>query len=93
MTVYVDFLFRVPLRGGRWCHMMTDGNLTELHVLARSIGVKFTWFQDHPVHPHYDLAASKRVLAVRAGAVEVSGSELVRRCSRMLSAIQEDILK
>lgn len=88
MTVYVDELRKYPTRHGRWCHMMTDGDLSELHDMARAVDLWGEWFQDHPTHPHYDLVASKRAKAVALGAVEVSSVELVRRCSKALGERQ-----
>lgn len=85
MTVYVDNLFTYPttLRHKTWCHMATDGDLSELHELAQRIGLKRSWFQNHATHPHYDLTPNKRALAIRLGAVPVSSQELVRRCSSL----------
>jgi hypothetical protein len=80
VTIYVDPLFTWPGKSGQWCHMATDGDLSELHAMADKIGMQRRWFQNKPRHPHYDLRPSKRVLAVRYGAIEVSGGELVRRC-------------
>lgn len=84
MTVYVDTLEPWPGGNGRlWCHMATDNNgLDELHAMADKIGLKRTWFQDHYRVPHYDLTASKRRLAVAAGAVEVGPKELFMMCRR-----------
>ncbi len=71
--------------GGRWfgngkesCHMTTDGPIEELHVFAEKIGMRRAWFQDHPILPHYDLTPSRRVAAVRAGAVEMRGTDMLR---------------
>lgn len=84
MTVYVDDLFDYGNRGV-WCHMATDnfGDMNELHDMAKVIGLRREWFQDHPLHPHYDLIPSKRYLAVQAGAESVSRQQLVRRCSKL----------
>ena len=43
------------------------------------IGVQRRWFQGPPEHdyPHYDVALSKRKLAVEFGAREVSGREMI----------------
>lgn len=51
--------------------MMAD-TLDELHAMADRIGVQRKWFQDTMSGPHYDIALSKRVLAVAAGAREVT---------------------
>ena len=65
----------------RWCHMMTDNSDTnELHLFAKRIGMKRHWFQDHPLHPHYDLTAGMRARAIRAGAIPVSSVELINKC-------------
>jgi hypothetical protein len=70
MTVYVDDM---RARFGRtvMCHMMAD-TLDELHAMADRIGVAQRWFQDTHSGPHYDIALSKRALAVQAGAVQVT---------------------
>jgi hypothetical protein len=85
MTVYVDELIhytKSPLGARSWCHMATDGDVSELHAMASAIGLKRGWFQEGKDgrFPHYDLVASKRVLAVKNGAVPVSGLELARKC-------------
>jgi hypothetical protein len=81
MTVYVDQPI-FSYRGQMYCHMATDGDLYELHVMAQRIGLKFSWFQNKVGHPHYDLSPNKRALALQNGAVEVSCIELVRKCYR-----------
>lgn len=81
MAIYVDPLR--TYRSGRFCHMMTDGSLDELHVMAKKIGAKREWFQEHKLHPHYDLMARKRQLALANGAIGVSSTEMVMRCSKL----------
>lgn len=81
MTVYVDELHRYPtkipcFKAGS-CHMMAD-SLDELHALAAKIGLKRSWFQDHPFHTYYDMTASKRSEAVLAGAVFKPAMEQAR---------------
>jgi hypothetical protein len=70
--VYVD---RLPARGwGRWnggAHMMAN-DLDALHAMADAIGLRRAWFQGDSTFAHYDLTASKRRLAVAAGAVEIA---------------------
>lgn len=80
MAAYVDPLF--DWSSGRWSHLMAD-SVDELHTFAASIGLKRSWFQDKPGHPHYDLRPSKRALAVRLGAVEVSHQELAAIARRI----------
>lgn len=77
MTVYVDDM-RAQFGRMVMCHMVAD-NETELHAMAARIGVRRRWYQGD----HYDVALSKRALAVQAGAVEVSlrtlGAMVARR--------------
>lgn len=69
MTVYVDSM---RARVGRMvmCHMAADTD-EELHAMADAIGVARRWHQGD----HYDIALSKRSLAVERGAVEISWRE------------------
>jgi hypothetical protein len=87
MTIYVDELRDYYwLRGtgipGLWCHMVTDGDLEELHEFARRVGIGPRRFQNHPRHPHYDLLASSRAIAVALGAKEVTTRQLYQILSR-----------
>lgn len=71
MTVYVDDM---KAAFGRYimCHMLADTD-DELHAMAAIIGVQRRWHQAPPKHAsHYDIAMSKRALAVEAGAVEIT---------------------
>ena len=83
MPVYVDEIRSYGTKGD-WCHMCVEagGDLNELHKFAASVGLRHSWVQAHPLHPHYDLRPSKRTLAVQRGAVELSNQEFVKRCSR-----------
>ena len=71
MTVYVDDM---RARFGRlvMCHMVADST-DELLAMADRIGVARRWLQ-HAGTPkeHFDIALSKRALAVKAGAVEIT---------------------
>ena len=83
MAVYVDELrdYRTLLGigpPGLWCHLVTDGEIEELHHFAARLGAPRRGFQDYPRHPHYDLHPRGRDLAVALGAVEVTTSELAR---------------
>lgn len=62
----------------KMCHMMAD-TLDELHAMADRIGVDRKHYQDHTKYKHYDIAKSKRRLAVEAGAIEVTDRELIAR--------------
>lgn len=91
MSVYVDPLFRYggskTFRWDRSCHMYAD-TLDELHVMARSIGLKREWFQDHSDLPHYDLVSTKREKAVELGAVEHTREDMVQFKRRRLASEQ-----
>lgn len=74
MAVLIDEA-RWWYRGRKWCHMVSDDNLDELHELAQSIGIPRHGFQGD----HYDVPDDWRITAVAAGAVVVESRELVRR--------------
>jgi hypothetical protein len=72
---------RAPFGRMLMCHMIADSE-AELHAMADRIGVSRRWFQAPPRHdPHYDIALSKRALAVAAGAVEIT----LRQCGLMVA--------
>lgn len=83
MTIYVDDCIW-PYRGTKYCHMMVgkDDDLQELHDFAASIGLKRAWFQNKPYAPHYDLAPSKRALAIVNGAVTLDRFGVSTFCIR-----------
>ena len=66
MTVYVDDM-RAPYGRMVMCHMIADTD-DELHAMADAIGVARKWHQGD----HYDIALSKRALAVQRGAREIT---------------------
>lgn len=76
MTVYVDNM-RASYGRMVMCHMIADTD-AELHAMADRIGVARRWHQAPPKasHSHYDIALSKRALAVAAGAVEITWRQL-----------------
>lgn len=60
-------------------HLISDQSIEELHVFAIRIGLKPSWFQNNPRHPHYDLLSMRmRARAVRAGAQRVDKKTLLR---------------
>lgn len=74
MTVYVDDMYKYPMgQFGRMkmSHMLADTE-EELHEMARKIGVSRTWYQGD----HYDIAISKRALAIKYGAKEITLREM-----------------
>ena len=70
MTVYVDDM-RAPFGRMIMCHMVADTD-DELHAMANKIGVARKWFQ----RDHYDIALSKRSLAITEGAKQITWREL-----------------
>lgn len=72
MTVYVDDM-RAPFGRMVMCHMLADSD-DELHAMAALIGVARRWWQspEKTSGSHYDIALSKRALAVSAGAIEIT---------------------
>ena len=91
MAIYIDELrdYRALMGTGLpglWCHMITDGDLEELHQFAQALGLPRRRFQNHARHPHYDLMPASRAIAVALGAVEVSTSEMLVILERARSA-------
>lgn len=77
MTVYVDNM-RASFGRMKMCHMVADTS-EELLAMADRIGVARKWIQKQGTpHEHFDIAMSKRALAVKAGAVEVSTMDIGR---------------
>src|ERR1700734_176256 len=72
MTVYVDDM-RAPFGRMIMCNMLSDTD-DELHAMAARIGVARRWHQAPPKasDSHYDIALSRRALAVKFGAVEIT---------------------
>lgn len=62
-------------RGRRWCHLVSDRDLDELHRFAEGVGLPPRAFHAD----HYDVPAELRDAVVEAGAIEVSSRELLRR--------------
>lgn len=73
MSVFVDDM-RAPYGRLILCHMIADSD-AELHKMADTIGVARRWFQGD----HYDICLTKRALAVKAGAVEITWREAGRK--------------
>lgn len=78
MSVYVDNM-RAAYGRMKMCHMIAD-NTEELLAMADRIGVARKWLQYAGTsREHFDIALSKRDLAVKAGAIEVSMMEIGRK--------------
>ena len=71
MPVYVDDM-EAPFRNMVMCHMMAD-TTEELLEMADKISVQRKWIQ-HPgtYSEHFDIAKTKRALAVKHGAEEIT---------------------
>lgn len=77
MTVYVDDV-RHAFGNMIMCHLWAD-TLEELLAMVDTIGVQRKWIQGHPTLSfgkhrnaswvHFDIALSKKALAIKAGAV------------------------
>ena len=82
--IYVDDPIH-PWRGKKWCHMTAD-TLEELHSFAvDKLGLKLSWFQNKRI-PHYDITASKRLKAIKLGAIAITTEEAVQRVLDKLKA-------
>ncbi|MER9697686.1 MULTISPECIES: DUF4031 domain-containing protein [unclassified Mesorhizobium] len=78
MAVYVDNM-QAPFGNMVMCHMWAD-TADELLAMVDKIGVQRKWIQGHPTLSfgkhrnaswvHFDIAMTKRALAVKAGAIE-----------------------
>lgn len=74
MTILVDPA-RWPAHGLRWAHLVSDHSLAELHAFAHSQRLARRRFD----LDHYDVREDELPGLVTAGAVAVTGHELVRR--------------
>lgn len=77
MAVYVDSLMNWGWRLGASCHLIADST-EELIEFALSIGLKEKWIQDKNI-VHFDLTASRRVKAVKSGAIELDRKDFVAK--------------
>lgn len=73
MSVYVDIMMDCLLNQN-WhysqsCHMIADTE-QELVAFAKQIGLKPEWIQRKRLL-HFDLTASKRMVAIKKGAIEL----------------------
>ena len=68
------------LRYKRWSHLVSTVDEAELHAFAARLGLKREWAQLRPKvsAAHYDIVPTKRALALRLGACEVTSRVLVR---------------
>lgn len=94
MTVYVDSM-KAAYRNMVMCHMLADSD-EELHDMAAKIGVDRRHWQspEKTSGSHYDICKTKRALAIKYGAVEItlrqaSGMNLRRRMTGQLGAHED----
>lgn len=86
MAVYVDDM-EAGFGQMVMCHMMAD-TTEELLGMADKIRVQRKWIQKAGTYKeHFDIAKSKRALAVKAGAIEISWSETGRKMQAKKHAI------
>lgn len=79
MAVYVDDMYKSPMgQFGKMkmSHLMAD-TTEELLEMVDKIGVQRKWIQ-YPGDPkeHFDIAMSKRMLAIENGAIEITMREM-----------------
>lgn len=80
MTVYVDDM-KAKFGNMVMCHMIADSD-EELHAMADAIGVARRWHQAPPRHhSHYDIAQSKKAIAIKNGAVAITWAEAGAMCA------------
>lgn len=81
--------------GKQSCHLYVAGPILALHLFAHRLGMRTPlthakhWLHALPDHPHYDLTPTKRALAVKLGAREVSLQEArdARRMAKGIAAL------
>ena len=85
MAVYVDTM-RAQFGRMVMCHMVADTS-EELHAMADRIGVARKWVQYPGAwREHYDIALSKKALAIKAGAIEIPARQVVEIMRRKRDA-------
>lgn len=77
--VYVDDMYKYPVgnyRGMKMSHMIADSK-KELLEMAVKIGVNVKWIQKEGTkQEHFDICFSKRALAIKNGAQEITWRQL-----------------
>ena len=75
--VYVDDMY-VPFGRMKMCHLLAD-TTEELLSMADTISVNRRWLQHAGTYKeHFDISMSKKALALKAGAIEITWAEAGR---------------
>lgn len=94
MAVYVDDM-QADFGRMKMCHMIAD-TTEELLAMVDKIGVQRKWIQ-YPgtFKEHFDISLTKRALAVKAGAIEITWRQLGERSmQRRLDELEiQELLK
>ncbi len=78
MSVYVDDM-QAPFGRMKLCHMIADST-DELLAMADTIGIQRKWLQHAGTYKeHFDIALSKRALALQHGAQLITWKELAQK--------------
>jgi hypothetical protein len=65
----------------KMCQCIAD-TPEELHAMMDKIGVQRKWYQVKASGDHYDISRSKRALAIKHGAIEITVRQLAGMCRR-----------
>jgi len=89
MAVYVDDM-EAEFRTMIMCHMIAD-TTQELLEMVDKIGVQRKWIQ-HPntYKEHFDIAKSKRALAIRHGAIQITWREYAEKIDERKDKMPEN---
>lgn len=90
--VYVDDV-AIPFRNMIMCHMWAD-TLAELLTMATIIGVHHKWLQQPPKASwiHFDIAKSKKDMAIRYGAVLTDRYGPIRHLAKLGSVRHQKLV-
>lgn len=93
MAVYVDTLINYGFgkgcfKGKKSCHLLADSP-EELREFAVKIGLSLSWIQEPPKCSflHFDLVESRRITAVKAGAIELDRRELLSKINELRGSV------
>ena len=88
--VYVDNA-SIPFGRMKMSHMIAD-TTEELLAMADILGVKLRWLQyARTSKEHFDICASKRLLAILAGAIPITSRELGVMIMERIKAVNDTV--